>query len=85
MATKKELRAKGRKISATVWLGKSELDFKIIAEIRKQLKTKKLVKIKMLKSFLESHDKKEVALELAEKCKADLIDLVGFVVVLHRR
>ena len=85
MPTKRELKRKAQALSATAWIGKNGLDYKQIAEINKQLKTRKLVKIKLQKAFVEGNDRKKVALELAEKTKSELIAVVGFVIVLHKR
>lgn len=81
---KNKLKDKAKKIEATIRIGKNGLTYTMLDEIKKQLKTKKLVKIKMLKTFIEDKNKKEVAEEIATKCKAVLIDLVGFVVVIYR-
>lgn len=81
---KNKLKDKAKEIEATIRIGKNGLTFTMLDEIKKQLKTRKLVKIKMLKSFIEDKNKKEVAEEIATKCKAVLIDLVGFVVVIYR-
>jgi RNA-binding protein len=56
-----------------------------IKEIEKQLKKRRLIKIKMLRAFFEGKNKKEVAKEIAEKTNSILIDSVGFVVVLLKK
>jgi len=49
------------------------------------MKKRKLVKVKFLRSFLEAHDRKKAAAELAEKTGSTLVDQVGFVAVLYKR
>jgi RNA-binding protein YhbY len=44
-----------------------------------------LVKVKFLRSFLEDNDRKEAASKLAKATESDLLDQVGFVVVLYKR
>jgi RNA-binding protein YhbY len=57
----------------------------VISEIKKQLAKKKLIKIKLLKAALEGKDKKEAAKEIAAQTGAEIINQVGFVIVLHKR
>lgn len=85
MPTLKQLKDKARAIEPTIRIGKSGLTAGQIQEIVKQLKNRKLVKVKMLRSFLEKNDKKETARRLAEATDSKLIQLVGFNVVLYRR
>lgn len=79
---KKELRSKARTMTATMSIGKVGLTEPVIEEIKKQLRQKKLIKIKMLQSLAQDKDKDAVATELVEKTDAVLIDRVGFVIVL---
>jgi len=66
-----------------VRIGKNGINDSIIAEIVKQLKKHKLVKIKLLQSF--ECDRKKVAKELALNTSSELISAVGGSVVLYRR
>jgi len=66
-------------------LGKKGLSEEQVAEIKLQLKTRKLVKIKLLRSFSEGKDKKKVFKDLADLTKSTLVYSVGFVGVLHKR
>jgi putative YhbY family RNA-binding protein len=68
-----------------VWVGKNGLTGEIIAQVDTFLKKNKLVKIKLLPSFIEEHDRKEAAKELAEKTGSKLVYQTGFVVALYRR
>ena len=85
MADIKELKAKAMAIEPIVRIGKSGLSESVVNEIKKQLKQKKLIKIKMLKSFIGSTDKKEAARQIAEKTGSVLVHRVGFVVVLAEK
>ena len=86
-----KLKLKARAMPATVQIGKNGLTEASIEELKKQLKKRKLVKIKLVKGFVEqlkessNKTKKEIAIELAEKTNSELIDAVGFVVVLWKR
>jgi len=74
-----------RKLKATVILGKKGLTDGIIKEIKKQLRTRGMIKIKMLKSFLRNKDRKEVPGKVASKTKSKVINLVGNVFVLKKK
>lgn len=79
---KKQLRAKAKALEPIVRIGKGGLTDSVTQEIKKQLQRKKLIKIKLLKTV---EDRKKLAKELADKTEAELIEVVGFVVVLYKR
>lgn len=66
-------------------VGKNGMADSVIEELKKQLKVKKLVKVRIHKNSGESDDMKQVALELCEKCNAELIDIRGRTVTLYRQ
>lgn len=78
----KELRAKAKILEPIVRIGKNGLSEASVNEIKKQLARKKLIKIKLLKS---AEDRKHLAKEIAEKTNSELIEAVGFIVVLFKR
>jgi RNA-binding protein len=63
-------------------IGKAGLTDSVIEEIRKQLKKRKIIKVKFLPSHASGKDKKQFAGELARKTGAIVVSQVGFVVVL---
>lgn len=81
---KKQLKARSNLLAAAARVGKQGLTEKTVNEVEKLLKKRKLVKIKILKSALESKDKKEYAKELAQKTGSELIENIGFTVVLYK-
>lgn len=80
----KELKARSHHLEPVVWIGKSGLTNKVIEEIKKQLKKKRLIKVKMLKQSLEGKNKKELAQEIAQKTGSVVVHQVGFAAVLYR-
>ena len=78
----KELRAKGKALEPIVHMGKEGLSPNVIAELQRQLKAHKLIKIKITKEYFTGKDKKAEAQAIADAVNAELIELVGFVVVL---
>ena len=85
MPSIKELKSKAMLLEPIINVGKAGLTDSVIEEIKVQLKKRKLIKIKFLKSALKDKDKKELAQELVEKTNAQLIHKVGFVVVLYKK
>lgn len=79
----KDLRAKARTVEPSVRIGKFGATVTMIEEIRRQLKARKLVKIKLLQNAPHD-DIKELGKELAQKTDSSLIDVVGRVVVLYK-
>jgi putative YhbY family RNA-binding protein len=82
---KKELKARCNQLKPVAWIGKNGITTEAVSQVKLLLKKRKLIKIKLLNSFVDTHDKKEVANELAEKTDSVLIDLTGFMVSLYKR
>ncbi|MEE9524990.1 MAG: YhbY family RNA-binding protein [Candidatus Woesearchaeota archaeon] len=81
---KKIMAEKAKNIQPILRIGKSGVTDGIIEEIKRQLRKRKLIKIKFLKSAIEG-SKKEFAEEIAERTRSELIHQVGFVIVLHKK
>ncbi len=79
------LRARGRALSPAVRVGQGGITDSLVTEIKRQLKSKKLIKVKFLNNFMDGANKKEAVLELVQKTDSVLIDFVGFTVVLARK
>ena len=78
----KDLVEKAKSIQPLIRIGKNGITKAQLDEIMKQLRKKKLVKIKFLRSFLETTGKKKAASELAAKTGSEIVLQVGFVLVL---
>ncbi len=81
------LRKKAHAIEPLVRIGKAGLGQTLFQEIIKQLKAHKLVKIKLLRNFMDDipMTKRELGEELALKTGSTLISIVGNTVVLWRK
>ncbi len=66
-----------------VRIGKAGLTPAVTEEIRRQIKKRKIIKIKFLPGHAKGKDKKEFAMELARKTGARVVSQVGFVVILQ--
>jgi RNA-binding protein len=84
-AEARELKDKARLLEPIVRIGKNGLTDPVVEHICKMLVKRHLVKVKFLRSFLEDNDRKEAASKLAKATESDLLDQVGFVVVLYKR
>lgn len=84
MPSTKELKSKAMELDPIIIVGKSGLTDSAIKEIKVQLKKRKLIKIKFLRTIVKEKGKKELAEELAEKTDSRIIMKVGFVVVLYK-
>lgn len=81
---KKEILAKAQLLEPALRIGKSGLTENVIEEIKLQLKKRKLIKVKLLKSFISSKDRKKIAGEIAQRTDSKLVQQIGFVVVLYK-
>jgi RNA-binding protein len=80
-----ELKTKAKLAKPLVWVGKNGITDEIIEQTKTFLKKRKLVKIKLLNSYVEEHDKKVAAMELALKTESHLVDFTGFMITLYKR
>jgi RNA-binding protein len=80
-ATLRELKARAQLLKPVLKMGKDGLSPQFIAEVDQTLKHLELIKVK----FAQFKDqKKELALDLAEKTNSHIVTRVGHVVVLFR-
>jgi len=63
-----------------VRIGKSGVNPKIIAEMKKHLKKRKIIKVKFLKSSMQEVSVADLAQKVATDCNAIIIKRTGFVV-----
>lgn len=77
---KKELKGKGTELKATMHVGKDGVTEGVVEELMNQLKSIKLVKVKVLASSADQ--KREIAEELALKTGAILLEVRGNTILL---
>lgn len=68
-----------------VQIGKQGVTDQVMAEIKAQLRKKKILKVKTLKSARIEKDRKEIAQEVALKAGASLADVRGNTFILERK
>jgi len=81
----KQLRAKGKTLEPIVRIGKQGITDTVVEEVKLHLKKKKMIKVKLLSNVAKKENKKALAEELAERTNSEIIEQVGFVVVLHKK
>lgn len=80
----KELKQKSKALEPCLRIGKSGLTESVINEVKAQLKRRKLIKLKLLKSCLDGSTKDILKKRLVEETGAKLISSIGFIIVLHK-
>ena len=65
-------------------IGKNEITPTLLDMLDKALTARELIKIDVMKA-LSDHPTMEIALDLASKLKAEVVQVVGRVIVLYRR
>jgi len=81
---RRRLRAKGVMLDPVVRIGKRGLTSGVIEEVDRQLEERELIKVRFERNILRKYDRKELAVELAKKVNAELIDVRGRTAVLFR-
>jgi RNA-binding protein YhbY len=69
---------------AMLQIGKSGLTDATVKEAIRLLKKHRFIKVRMLRSSLESESKSALATELAQKCNATLAGMRGNTAVIYR-
>jgi RNA-binding protein len=80
-----DLKKESHSLKPILQIGKNGLTDATMAELMVHLKKRKLVKVKLLKSVLDTIDKEELFAQITEKAKCEVILVAGFVVVLYKR
>ena len=78
-----DLRKRAHDLDVTVWVGKSGLD-PVVDELKDQLDDRELVKVKFLRSARGGTDVETLAVDLADRTDAEVIETRGNTAVLHR-
>lgn len=80
---KKQLKALASKETVKYQVGKNEITDTVIDVLNKALTARELIKIDVLKGATDPV--MEIALDLSSKLNADIVQVVGRVIVLFRR
>lgn len=80
----KNARKKAHELEVSMQIGKSGITDTVVEQIIKQIKKRKVIKVKFLASAVEGN-KEELFEELAEKTNTELIHKIGFTIVLKKK
>jgi len=81
---KKQL-SKVNRLEPSLTIGKNGLTENVIKGLKQHLKNRKLIKVKILRSFIKEQDKKQLFNEIAEKTGSKIVNTVGFTVTLFQQ
>ena len=81
----KEMLEKVNRLKPVLNIGKNGITENALKDLKNYLKKRKLIKVKLLRSFIEGKDRKKMAKEIAEKTDSEIIKQIGFVVVLYKK
>ncbi len=81
---KQEYRAESTTLETTIHIGKSGIE-SVVEELKKQLKIRKLVKVKVLRTALIEGNKQELVEKLANLTDSELIEVRGNTAVFRRK
>lgn len=73
-----------RRQPASIILGKNGITNDFIEEVKRQIKRKKMIKIKALRSVLSEKRMDEIASEIAAKTKSRLLETRGYTMLLSK-
>ncbi len=71
-------------LEPAIQIGKSGIEA-VVEELKKQLKIKKMIKVKFLKAALVEGDRQELAEKLANLTNSELIEVRGNTAVIRRK
>ena len=80
----KELIKESKNIEPILRIGKNGLTETVLKDIKDHLRKRKLIKVKFLRAFIKDKNKKEAAKEIADKTDSEIIQQIGFVIVLYK-
>jgi RNA-binding protein len=84
MPTKADLARIWAEEKPAVRIGKDGLDAGVVEEVKRQLKKRKVIKVKFLKSSSDADSVDEMVAQLADQTSSEVWGRRGFVVVLAR-
>ena len=81
-AERAKLRSLAMNIEPTTHIGKNGIGDALLKQLDEQLETRELIKVAVLRNA--DFSAKEVAEELAEQCKAQVVQVLGSKITLYR-
>lgn len=83
-AERTKLRARAQQLDVGATIGKQGINEGSVEELRRQLESQRLLKVRLLASAREGQTRDALAQELAERTGSELVEVRGNTVVLWR-
>jgi RNA-binding protein len=80
----KQLRSESKILSPSILVGKNGLTDNVVKNIKAELSKRKLVKIKIHKTYIDSAGKEKAFSEIAERTGARVVQRIGFTITLTK-
>jgi putative YhbY family RNA-binding protein len=80
----KNMRTESKSMAPNMIIGKNGLTDQVIATIKNELSRHKMVKLKILQSYIADKSKNEVFEDIAQKTNAKIVHKIGFTITLTR-
>jgi RNA-binding protein len=78
------MRSESKNLTPKVIIGKNGLTEQVIKNIKDELSKHKLVKLKILQSYMSDKDKNNVFKEIVERTGAKIVQKIGFTITLTK-
>ena len=81
----KDLRRESKILAPSIIIGKNGLTDNVIKNIKNDLSKERLVKIKILKTYIDSEGKEKIFDDIASQTGAKVVHTLGFTITLTRK
>ena len=81
----KEMRSEAMNKTSDIIIGKNGFTDQVVTNINELLLRQKLVKLKILQSYMADKDKNAVFEDIATKTRSKVVQKIGFTITLTRR
>ncbi|MGV8141430.1 MAG: YhbY family RNA-binding protein [Candidatus Woesearchaeota archaeon] len=81
----KDMRKESKTLTPNIIIGKNGFTDQVLKNIKEELSKHKLVKLKILQSYISERDKNVVFAEIVEKSGAKVVHKIGFTITLTKR
>ena len=81
----KDMRKESKTMTPNIIIGKNGISDQVLLNIKKELSMHKLVKIKILKTYISDNNKDSVFKDIEEKPGAKVVHKIGFTITLTKR
>jgi len=81
----RRLQTRSRVTEPTIWIGKEGASKQLVGQVRDQLQSRELVKLKLQRSALERSETVRLAEDIASSTGSTLVDVIGHTFTLYKK